>query len=129
MMLDSFGNTNGKPFFITVTDTSVRYPDFYLPEADIYIEVLSLNPTEESREAFRKKLEFNESNGLDYFTVDVRKSEKELKSIFKLREEIEEQLYDRAIKKDLPYYVKKRFIDNFLVARNGYRKRMDYAVA
>jgi len=107
----------------------VRYPDFYLPEADIYIEVLRLNPTEESREAFRKKLEFYEKNGLDYFTIDIRKNAKGLKSIFELKEEIEDQFYERAIRKALPDYLKKRFIDDFLVSRSGYRKRMGYASA
>jgi len=108
---------------------SVRYPDFYLPEADIYIEVLSLNPTEESGEAFRKKLEFYEKNGLDYFTINVKKKDNQLKHIYELQEEIEDQVYERVLKKDLPEYVKKRFIDNFLIGRNGYRIRMGYAVA
>jgi len=33
------------------------------------------------------------------------------------------------MKKDLPEYVKKSFIDNFLVGRIGYRIRIGYAVA
>jgi len=107
----------------------VRYPDFYLPETEIYIEVLGLNPTEESREALRKKLEFYDKNGLDYFTLDVKKKDNKLKPIYELREEIEDQVYERAKKKDLPSYIKKRFIDNFLVGRDGYRKRTEYAFA
>jgi hypothetical protein len=38
-----------------------------------------LNPSEESKESFRKKLEFYENNGLDYFTIDVKKKDNKLK--------------------------------------------------
>jgi len=108
---------------------SVRYPDFYLPEADIYIEVLSINPSEESMDRFKKKLEFYDQNGLDYIIIDIKKNDRDYKSIPKLREEIEQEVYERAFKKNLPFYLKKRFIDDFLVSREGYRKRMEYATA
>jgi len=106
---------------------SVRYPDFYLPEADIYIEVLSINPSEESMDRFKKKLDFYDKNGLDYIVLDLRKNDREYKTISELREEIEEEVYERAFKKNLPYYSEKRFIDDFLVSRDGYRKRSDYS--
>ena len=108
---------------------SVRYPDFYLPETDIYIEVLSLNPTEEARVHLQRKLRFYEENGLDYLTVDPLDRGQGPKSIRQLREEIEEQVYEKARRKYLPYYIRKRYIDDFLVSRDGDRKRPGRAVA
>ena len=102
---------------------SVKYPDFYLPEPDIYVEVLSLSPTEESEQHLQKKLRFYEDNELDYITVDVRREGRYLKPIRALREEIEEQVYSMSSKKSLSYFSHKRYIDDFAVSREGYRMR------
>jgi len=106
---------------------TIRYPDFYLPEVDLYIEVLSLDPSEEDVERFKKKLELYDKCGLDYIIIDVKKDDSSYKSILELKEELEEKVYEKAFSKYLPFYSKKRFIDDFLVSRDGYRKRAVYS--
>lgn len=101
---------------------SVKYPDFYLPESDIYLEVLSLKPTPESTAHLRKKLEFYGENDLDCIVIDPLDRGHGPKSVGQLKAEIEAQVYGKAKGKYVPHYIHKRYIDDFLVRRDGYRK-------
>jgi len=49
---------------------TVRYPDFYLPELDLYLEVKSMRNSPEDIERYERKLQLYEDNGIEFLEID-----------------------------------------------------------
>ena len=104
---------------------TVRYPDFYLPELDIYLEVRSMGNRPEYVERYERKLQLYEDNGIDFLEIDpgiaMDDGRKKLKSVYELKKEFQEVIKDyiSGLDKELPEYSSKRLIDDFSVYRDG----------
>lgn len=68
----------------------VRYPDFYLPELDLYLEVRSMGNRPEDVERHERTLQLSEDNGIDFLEINpgiaMDDGFKKLKSVYELKE-------------------------------------------
>lgn len=103
---------------------TVRYPDFYLPALDLYLEVKSVRAGPEEQERHEKKLRLYEDNDVKFLEIDpvysLENGWRKLKTREELKKELEEAIREYLRQSDnLPEYSHKRLIDDFSVYRDG----------
>ena len=104
---------------------TVRYPDFYLPELDLYLEGKSMRNSQEDIERYERKLQLYEDNGIEFLEIDpaytMDDGWRKLKSLDELKNELQGAIkeYVSNLNRDLPEYSSKRLIDDFSVYRDG----------
>ena len=107
---------------------SIRYPDFYLPHLDLYIEVRSFNRDyDQLDERIRKKNKLYLENNLKWIEVDpayiTREGKRKLKSLEAIYKDVQKKISNYVERKN-PGYPMSILDDNILGSPLGKYKNI-----